>query len=342
MSKWVGQCPFGHKVTVSNRGGQWRARTAYDNWMPLRFDPAVPFTYYCCEADIGRTVTVELTEVPSTPKALEDITLGCDPEFSVYDSSGRRCNVSQWLGAYGGLGYDHGGRVAEVRPQYAKNARTVVKRIRDLMVAAPAGMRRAGKWRAGAYSPDPDMPMGGHIHLGVEMDEQGPNGVEALDALTTALYKLDLLPERDNARRIELGYGQLGNIRYETKGGGIMCAEYRSMPSWLYDPRVALLALAGAKFVAADPKAALELLDPKVAGHKKLHEFFGRFKGKSLDAQYITEKVLVDGLKVDPTSDIRDTWELPESKKEPVKAEIKVTVRDGAEGGGTGVVFVRS
>lgn len=261
---------------------------------------------------------------PPTLPALQDITLGCDPEFVGY-LDGKRINFEYVLPGFDGqLGYDHGGRVAELRPPPAKFARTIIKRLRAIMQGAPAAARVAS-WKGGAVASNPDTALGGHIHLGVDYQTWRHALVPALDALTTQLFKLDILPDQDNKGRERLGYGQMGDTRTAMRGTNSVL-EYRSMCSWLFDPKVAMLALTGAKLAAADPNFATETLKGP-ASHRKLHAFFEKWRD-NLDAKYCCEQILSGKPPVaTPDRDIQEAWELDDVPSESLKTGRQVAER---------------
>lgn len=286
----------------------------------------------------GLILFVQENAPPPTLPALQDITLGCDPEFVGY-LDGKRINFEYVLPGFDGqLGYDHGGRVAELRPPPAKFARTIIKRLRAIMQGAPAAARVAS-WKGGAVASNPDTALGGHIHLGVDYQTWQHALVPALDALTTQMFKLDILPDQDNKGRERLGYGQMGDTRTAMRGT-CRVLEYRSMCSWLFDPKVAMLALTGAKLAAADPSFATETLKGP-ASHKKLHAFFEKWRDNS-DAKYCCEQILSGKpLVAKPDRDIQEAWELDEvpaeSRKTGQQVAEKATTfqrRDAVQGGG--------
>lgn len=270
----------------------------------------VSFPYASKQCINARAVIIDIVKgFGMEPKSLSMITLGCDPEFAAY-SGYDRMYFNKLLPQAGALGYDHSGRVAELRPAPARSALTLVSRIRKLLNDAPEAMR-AWRWKAGGIAINPTDALGGHIHIGVNLAAQGAYSlVEALDEYTRVLTKLDILPAAEQARRQkETGYGKYGNLR-NCRHGEIDCIEYRVMPSWLYDPKVAMLALAGARFVASDWRVASASLIARSASYAQLRTFFEMFTSKSLDARFILEKVLDTEIKADPDAEMQRAWEL--------------------------------
>jgi hypothetical protein len=82
-----------------------------------------------------------------------------------------------------------------------------------------------------------------------------------MDAVTRLLEHLDILPTKECIERrkkgADAGYGKFGAVRYKADGH----FEYRTMASWLHDPRVAYICLTAAKLAAVAPietRTALE------------------------------------------------------------------------------------
>ena len=257
--------------------------------------------------------------IPSRSPMLNEITLGCDPEFAAYLGN-NRVNFKEILARNGELGWDHNGEVGELRPPPAKFARTLLRRMRNIMRAAPEQLRSA-TWRSGAIAKTlPERPpedrsafsfLGGHVHLGVDFRLCSlPLITRGLDAFTNSLFKLDILPEEENKIR-QRSYGRPGDVRQDFKGGQPVI-EYRTMCSWLFDPRVALMALEGARLTTAEPEFAIGKL--ATPSHTNLHTFFTAFKQRSKDAAYIVEVVLPKLGKLQFDQDVQDAWELDAPK----------------------------
>lgn len=248
--------------------------------------------------------------------------IGCDPEFVMLDGSGHWMNGAAYFPDNKEIGYDHGGRVCEFRPGPTKGVYPLLRKIKHFL--ADKRLEKASKLRAGAVcSPD---TLGGHVHFGFNcysvlpaskaddgtFTPVGLHVVRALDDLTKVLEHLDILPKEEcKVRRLkkdEYGkfYGSFSNVR---DCNGHM--EYRSMASWLYDPKVAFLCLTAAKLAAADPTGAHEALKDctSFAGLKAWVE---NYKTKDVNASRASEKLLDSGLshlQVDPTVDFRTRWE---------------------------------
>jgi hypothetical protein len=265
-----------------------------------------------------RSVVVE-----DEPDMLNTFQVGTDPEFILISPDGRTIPAQNHFGHFGEIGYDHGGRIAELRPKPAKGTYTLLKHIQAL-VKRPELQAINGKLRAGGLCNGESL--GGHVHLGFKaFDQQVPAGygtrhgyqlnakadkvTKALDALTKVLEHLDILPKKESAERrahVIQGYGMFGDVR---DSNGHM--EYRTMASWLYDPKVAFLCLTAAKLAACDPEGTIEALKD-CNSFTKLSKWLDQYKEKDLDAKRASEKLLEKGLKVvqvDPGVDFRGRWE---------------------------------
>ncbi|MFC3801278.1 hypothetical protein [Cohnella sp. GCM10012308] len=178
------------------------------------------------------------------PEAL----IGADPEFVMLDEAGRIVPASRYFGPGERTGSDsvvvrgvQRWPLAELRPRPARDPAVLAQRIRRLLQDASA--RTAGaelRWRAGA-APVKGLPLGGHLHFsGLALT------AERLRALDNALALPLRLLEPDGAGRRRPRYGALGDFRTKSHGG----FEYRTPPSWLVSPRLALGVLSLAKLAA--------------------------------------------------------------------------------------------
>lgn len=267
-------------------------------------------------------------EAPSPPvdedTMINNFQVGCDPEFIMIDANGDRVNANEHFGLTGEIGYDHGGRVAEFRPEPSKGVLPLMKKIQALVKKTPTYKLRAG----GLCNGD---SLGGHVHFGFDcfsqkpgfqfdangelvvhhnyvMSEKGKQVVKALDAVTKVLEHLDILPKRESEarRKHRHGYGRFGDVR---DSNGHM--EYRSMASWLYDPKVAYICILAAKLAAADPVGAYEALKD-CTSFDGLKKWIDSYKSKDVNAARASERLLEKGLKhiqVDPSVDFRGRWE---------------------------------
>jgi hypothetical protein len=86
--------------------------------------------------------------------------------------------------------------------------------------------------------------------------------------------------------------------------------EYRTMASWLTDPKVAYLCLTAAKLAACDPKGTVENLS-QTANFNGLIEWFRNYRTKDINARRALERVLSLGhkaIQVYPDVDFRERW----------------------------------
>lgn len=249
-------------------------------------------------------------------KFVNNFEVGADPEFVVlWSSNGALRNVAD-LGQ-GEVGFDHSGKCAELRPEKTKGTYTLVKRIRELINAAPPLAKyraSAFKWRGGAYFNGTGGPvaLGGHIHFNIPANKFPKDGLNALDRVTQFFEATDILPTVEcTARRSLSQYGKLGEIRTDTPDQHI---EYRTMPSWLYDPWIAMLVLTSAKLAVASPETALDNLpEPKSASRRNIEAFLGRFRSKDVNADRVLDKLerSAKWLDIKPDTDLKETWAQP-------------------------------
>lgn len=232
--------------------------------------------------------------------------VGCDPEC-VAIKDGVRVNVRYILPHVGPVGWDHAGRVIEVRPTPSKSTHTLIKKIATLFQTTkfPATKLRAGAFWNG-------MTLGGHVHLDVYMEGDNDLRTKALDKLTALLENLDILPTKESdARRAKRwvgrpgAYGQFSDCKWDHKR-----MEYRTMASWLYSPVTSYLCLTGAKLACAEPKATLDELDKGKVSTGKLIRFFEKFAESDWDAKRVVEKLLEPEVKLqrDPDSNLLEVW----------------------------------
>lgn len=250
---------------------------------------------------------------------LNNFLVGCDPEFAGVTATGNLVNFKDHhLTREGAVGYDHEGWVAEIRPEPAKGIYTLIKRIQTIINEMPK-FRGVVKARAGAKYVAPvgstrgAVTLGGHVHFGLNpytatrsgMTAEQARRVKALDAFTEYCEQLDILPKDESAQRRLSAYGKLGDVR--PKGDAFNPRfEYRTMASWLFDPRVAMVCLTGAKLAAFDPSGAIESLKPAEASFAKLLKWFGEYK-EDINATRVLER-LGKHIKIQPDIDLREKW----------------------------------
>ena len=233
---------------------------------------------------------------------INNFLLGCDPEFVLVDTRGRVFNTGTIWEQGGEIGWDHGGRVQELRPEATKGAYALVKRLQTLIQSSKLASEEL-RCKAGARVGNESL--GGHVHFGIPTAKITSTHVGALDRVTQLLEHLDILPSGQCADRRKGNYGRFGDIR-DSNGH----VEYRTMASWLYDPKVAYLCLTAAKLAAADPTGALEGLK-NVTSFAGLEKWIGRYKHTDTNARRALDKVLVlrqKAVQIDPDVDFRGRW----------------------------------
>ena len=245
--------------------------------------------------------------------------IGCDPEFVAMDALGRTVHLDLEEEE---IGTDHGGRVGELRPKPSKGAFALTKRLQTLILSDTVKKIQASKLRAGARANEESL--GGHVHFGMKMpgvkkvseayiadgqyvpakvEQENPALIKALDRVTSLLEHLDILPLNESQNRRKGTYGKFGDIR---DSNGHM--EYRSMCSWLYDPKVAFLCLTAAKIAAADPTGTLDALT-RVTSFSGLQKWLNNYRTKDSNALRVLDKIPEHKLvQVDPGVDFRERW----------------------------------
>jgi hypothetical protein len=270
-------------------------------------------------------------------KLANEFLVGCDPEFCVLDGQGRVYNVvNEFRDAHGEVGFDHGGLEVELRPQPAKGTYALTRRMRTLLLRNaklnPALVNY--KWRAGAVVEHANqrlLTLGGHVHFGIQprgydpADRDGSKfdlRIKALDRTTKYLEALDILPRDESTLRRERGDRQNANQRYGRwsdvriageRGDAAAHIEYRTMASWLFDPKVAYTCLTAAKLACAAPQIALDSLKANNYSYNNFVKFFEVFRHKDTNAKRALEKLLdgkeVTALQVPPDVNLRTRWE---------------------------------
>jgi hypothetical protein len=279
-------------------------------------------------------------------KLANNFLVGCDPEFVVAEKADKVYNViSAGIPHEGEVGYDHNGLVVEVRPKPTMGTYALVKRIKQIIKENPAlALVADKKWRAGACFKtkldaeglDPlvnrrvrerTLTLGGHIHFDIAPppnydDADHVRRMKALDRGTRYLEKLDILPFAESVLRRQLGaratnadvkYGQFGDWRPAQGGShGNRHIEYRTMASWLFDPKVAYTAMTLSKLIAVSPQLALDTLKVSNISFENLKAFFELYRHKDDNACRELENLLdgktIKGIQADPDSDFKKNW----------------------------------
>lgn len=180
-------------------------------------------------------------------------------------------------------------------------------------------------------------PLGGHIHLDIRANNpKWDSVVNALDEQYRLFEKLELFPEEDCEARRDEGYGKFKWVtcnsagddddgarfekadldRYAIEGRRDPARyhmEFRTPPSWLYHPRLAMLSLTSAKLAAADPEGTIDALKGKPVALNTMKDWYDRYKGKDANADRVIEKILdgkrVSQLQFDTNADLKDVWQ---------------------------------
>jgi hypothetical protein len=273
--------------------------------------------------------------VEINPELLREVAnpwlLGADPEFAVLEPpdklvANQGTYATEVDSPDGGIGNDHSGRVWEIRPQPSTSAYGVVTNIWKLLRHSQLAKVERFKWKGGALgarktpevvapNADPNFmnpapatthdTLGGHVHFGIA----GFNGPQraALDALTTALLNLDVLPMKENTKRLATShYGRFNHDAVRSCNGHI---EYRCAPSWLDKPGQALAVLTSYKLAATKPS----VLNWTGGFEIKCSflEWLANFAQTDVDAflldRFITRRGF-DAVCADPDSNFRPRW----------------------------------
>lgn len=234
--------------------------------------------------------------------------VGADPEFVATDQYGQTVNAPDILKYDGTIGWDHNGRVMELRPSPAKGTYTLLRHIRDLILHPMLENHPNLRFYAGATAKGESL--GGHIQFGYnpyknphtspyEFSILHQTRVAALDTLAKGLVVAGVLPRLDRGM-----YGRLGDVRVDPVGDGYR-VEYRTLPSWLFSPKVAFLCLTMAKLAVASPER-MPALDT-IGG---ITEWVRKFSSTDLNARrlygYLTTSP--KDFQVDPATDFRGRW----------------------------------
>lgn len=153
--------------------------------------------------------------------------------------------------------------------------------------------------------------LGGHVHFGIA--GLNPAQRQALNSVTTGLLNLDILPHKENLRR--LGITQNSNPKYGHPDGGDAVrdcnghVEYRCAPSWLDRPGQALAALTTYKLAGARPSSV------KWPGEHGLKsgfvEWLEELSQVDVDAWILSRFIEGQGfeeIQADPSSDFKPRW----------------------------------
>lgn len=278
-------------------------------------------------------VVQPLGEDDMPQKLINGWLIGCDPEFVAMDARGQIVNTEGTIPHAGVVGYDHSGDVIEIRPEPAHGTYILIKRLqKEILHNEHLAKLAQYKWRAGAYvqarttrGTNRVLTLGGHVHLDMPPKQYGEDPevhdlrIAALDRVTDWLEKLDILPLKESiARRtdpnaVRLHYGQFSDWRPAggTGVGAKSRMEYRTMCSWLVDPKVAYLALTTAKIAASMPQLTLDGLKKGQHSWPKMGTWMESYRFRDSNVRRALEKLWDAGKqpKVDPTESFRERWQ---------------------------------
>jgi hypothetical protein len=258
----------------------------------------------------------EPDNMPTATKLLNPFRVGADPEFAALDSSGWIVSMDGLVPQHGAIGYDHGGRLAEVHPLASRSCEQLVKNISKILHGEHSKRLQPYRWRAGAVIGDQFRKecLGGHVHLDIPLVDARAN-LDALDCFTKQIEGVEMLPSAECAERRKLFGGQYGNMNggdgHVRAAGRKNRLEYRAVASWLFSPRTALFCTTGYKLAAFSPSTARDFLKGE-ASNIKLRRFFEAFRGKDDDADRIIAGIELGGVKrfkEKHDADIKTTWE---------------------------------
>jgi hypothetical protein len=266
--------------------------------------------------------------------------MGADVELVLKDGTGRVVPAERYLPRGGEAGCDPvqwEGRLAyalmELRPLPAGDADAL---LRSLLRAMRLADKRIGDrtlaWLSGGL-PHDELPIGGHLHFsGVALTERLLRALDNYLALPTVMLE----DEASLRRRPRFGF--LGDFRRKPHGG----FEYRTLPSWMATPQIALGLLTLAQLVARNAEQLKQrpLHDPDVqahfyAGRKEALRHWIPLLWSDLERlpEYAAYRRRLDGLKQrllrgeswDGNADIRPAWKIiPGEMKVGNEREIMV------------------
>jgi hypothetical protein len=271
------------------------------------------------------------------PRLVNSFKIGADPEF-VFESESethaalepgkirkKRVDATS-IGLRTGLfaGADQNGRLVEVRPAAHRSAlhvmASLVDSLRWLGMVYPDTLGL--NWLAGAYQYDDGI--GGHVHFGRKRPSRVME-VTALDAVTSALYKLKMFPDRQVQARRTGGvdgrgaYGNFSDYRLQMHG-----YEYRTLPSWLDNPWLAYFVLTVTKLAVINPKLVRpwQGIPPTQFPAQSLRNLLAFYKGVDDDAALCYFVMSERGLPKHVGGDFKSRWGLDYTTLYPVDVTL--------------------
>lgn len=252
--------------------------------------------------------------------------VGADPEFVVMEPpaviNAQKLHPTNLRPKEAFFGWDHAGFVVEPHPTPDISVRKVVQNIKRCLdgLSVPFGNQ---KWRAGAYIAGSNnglltgrrnIGLGGHVHL--DFPEPSAAQIRAFDSIYATLLNLEILPPAESASRLDItGYGRVSDVRFEH---GHM--EYRSLCSWLFSRKAAMLSMTAIKLAAVDPRSCAKAFTSKV----DFKNWFETFADKDDDAKWIIEKPYFEGdLTARPDRDMKSIWAVDPEKGKELYTEVE-------------------
>lgn len=257
--------------------------------------------------------------------------LGMDPEFVLRrpGPEGKIVPASRYFGRRGRVGCDSvriGDRLVyplvELRPSPAAEPMELLRNLYAAMRLAASRIEDASlEWLAGGM-PASGLALGGHIHVsGVALHADLLRVMDNYMALPLVLLE-DSTTQRRRPR-----YGALGDFRRQFHGG----FEYRTLPSWIVSPKIALGVISLAKVVCEHyrelrerPLARAEMQKAYYAGDKQALRPAALALWSDLERTdgYARYRKALDRLKRyvsrmeawNEQDDFRKAWKIPDSR----------------------------
>jgi hypothetical protein len=167
------------------------------------------------------------------PTAIEQITLGCDPEFFYLDNTGKVVQASTLLPKKAKLGND--GFLAELRPDPTKTVGELVENLRALIKQSEEAPAKKGKKVfAASFTALENHHAGFHVHLGLPLELiyfAPPLSITFIRKVVSLLdYFVGLpsiIPEETDSRRLYSKYGKPSDFRMSPQ-----TLEYRTVSGY--------------------------------------------------------------------------------------------------------------
>jgi hypothetical protein len=229
---------------------------------------AEPFAALFAEAVNRMQEQADLGQAASGESA-KSLLLGMDPEFVLRrpGPGGKIVSASRYFAKKGRVGCDSvriGNKLvyplAELRPSPAAEPKELFRNLYAAMRLAASRIDDVSlEWLAGGM-PAKGLPLGGHIHVsGVTLN------ADLLRAMDNYMALPLVLLEDSTTKRRRPRYGALGDFRRQFHGG----FEYRTLPSWIVSPSIAMGVIALARVVCEHYRELLErpLARPDMQAH---------------------------------------------------------------------------